>query len=159
MDAIAINGDISSVAINGNVVYTKGGGGSTPSAPSGNVPPINSPASPQFDLGLGGGTIYDAQVSPNIPIGMSLTVSEASTSRGLRWSGRPGAFFQYLSWAIFDLAGNRVMGQDNVIVMGTAGFSIDYATYLSKLAPGTYNASVAVNNGGNLGSNWQQYPT
>lgn len=132
------------------------GGGGAPSGRMQPVPSVTSMPVPYTDLGSGNHDPRPASVSPGSPVGVRFTIDpNARNERNLRFFGHPGQFWSYNSWAIFDAGGGRVMGEDNVAVVGTLGFRIPEAA-LMQLGGGTYTLGFACDAGGTLASQFVQ---
>jgi len=127
------------------------GGGSGPApgpAPKPDAQTITSKPPVVGDHGAGNGPAVETQAGVNSPFGMSFTIrAEARNERKLRIEGHPGQFWDHNSWGIFDSAGNKALGQDNQVVVGTLGYTLGNEV-LMQLGAGTYTVGFNLNASG-----------
>lgn len=129
--------------------------GQTPGpSPVGEVPPITVKPSPSAIL-PGDNSVKEQGIVPGQVIGYDFDVYPTDTVRQINIFGAPN-FFAYISWAVFDSGGGRVLHGDNVNV-NSGGFSL-YTSDLAALIQGRYTVAFAVNVAGNSAAQYRRQP-
>lgn len=151
MSTVVIDGSVNQIVVDGRVVYTAGGG-VTPTPPGSNAPPITVMPPIYAEL-PSNNQMIEKQVANGEVVGYRFTTVNGAYYRQLNSVGAPN-FFSRASWAIFDSAGSKVMGQDNVEV-NSGGIKVDSSVLLG-FGAGPFTYAVATNGSGNLASQFNQ---